>query len=207
MKMSVRRRVLSGLLAGAAVLLAGCAVPGQPAGPGAAAAYEGETLTNARVTSLQEAWDEEAGESAGRRNVITLELMREPLLAATDEIGYDYHRTLAVQQAKLLLRMQGINAEPSEELVDGVEAAFLLAAFMLIPEDTSVLQSIAEQVEADAVTSPRSGDFSAERFMETAQQTLQVATDQANQGSPTWFVTMTNVNGLSAADSPWLANE
>lgn len=205
--MSVRHRVLSGVLAGAAVLLAGCAVPGQPAGPGAAAVYEGETLSNERIVALQEAWEDEAAEPAGRRNVITLELMREPLLAATDQIGYEYHRTMAVQQAQMVLRVQGIQGEPSEELVDAIEGAFLLAAFTLVPEDTSVLQSVAEQVEAEAVVSPRSGEFSAEQFMATAYQAVEIATQEANQGSPVWFVNFNDVNGLVTPESPWLATE
>lgn len=207
MKMSVRHRALSGVLAGAAVLLAGCAVPGQPAAPGAAAALEGEALTNERVTTLQTAWSDEAAEPAGRRNVITLELMREPLLAATDQIEYEYHRSQAEQQAELVLRVQGIESEPSEALVDAIEASFLLAAFTLLPEDTSVLQSVAEQVEAEAVTNSRTGDFSAAAFMESAATAVQIATDEANQGSPVWFVNFNNVNGLTATDAPWLATE
>lgn len=207
MKLSVRHRVLSGILAGAAVLLAGCAVPGQSAAPGTAAAYDGTTLTNERIAALETAWDEEAAEPAGRRNVITLELMREPLLAATDQIDYEYHRTMAVQQAQLALRMQGVDAEPSEDFVDAIESAFLLAAFTLIPEDTSVLQSVAEQVEAEAVLSPRSGEFNADQFMATTAAAVEVATQEANQGSPIWFVNFNNVNGLVPPESPWLATE
>lgn len=207
MNMSVRRRVLSGVLAGAALLLAGCAVPGQPAAPGAAAVIEGQTITNDRVQVLQEAWSDEAAAPASRRSVITLELMREPLIAATEQIGFDYHRTQAVQQAQLVLRMQGIQDEPSEAMVDAVEATFLLAAFTLLPEDTSVLQSVAEQVEADAETSARSGLFSAAEFMTSVQTAAQYATDEANQGSPVWFVKFNTVNGFTAPDLPWLATE
>ncbi|MFW2512180.1 hypothetical protein ACNI3K_00185 [Demequina sp. SO4-13] len=207
MKMSVRHRALSGLLAGAALLLAGCAVPGQPAAPGAAAVVEGETLSNERVSTLQAAWEDEAAAPAGRRNVITLEMMREPLLAATDEIGFDYHRTQAEQQAQLVLTTQGIQSEPSDALVDAIESAFLMAAFTLLPEDMSALQAVAEQVEADAVTNSRSGDFSAEAFMQSAQQAVEIATAEANGGSPVWITSYNVVNGLTATDSPWLATE
>lgn len=207
MLMSVRHRALSGALAGAALLLAGCAVPGQAGAPGTAAAFHGEALTNDRVTQLQEAWQDEAAAPASRRNVITLELMREPLAAATDQIGYEYHRSQAEQQAELVLQTQGIEDEPSEALVDAMEASFLIAAFTLLPEDTSVLQSVAEEVEADAATSQRSGQFSAEAFMTTAAQAVQVATQEANAGSPTWVVNFNTVNGLVPADAPWLATE
>lgn len=207
MLMSVRHRVLSGVLAGTAMLLAGCAVPGQPAPPGAAAVYEGHTVTNQRVSMLEDAWSDEAAEPAGRRNVITLELMREPLAAATGQINYEYHRTQAVQQAKAVLRAQGVQTEPSEALVDAIEAALLLAAFTLLPEDLSALQSVAEQVEAEAATNPRTGDFSAEAFMASAQQAVQLATATANQGSPVWFVKFSTVNGLTDPDAPWLATE
>ncbi|MFW7414488.1 hypothetical protein [Demequina sp. SO4-18] len=205
--MSVRNRAFGGVLAGAALLLTGCAVPGQPAAPGAAAVVEGVTLSNDRVSMLQDAWDEEAAAPAARRSVITLEMMREPLLAATGEIDYQYHRTQAEQQAMVVLRTQGIQDEPSDAMVDAIEGAFLLAAFTLLPEDLSALQSVAEQVEADAVTNSRSGDFDADAFIASVLQAVEIATAEANGGSPVWFTSFNAVNGLTAADSPWLATE
>lgn len=207
MKMSIRHRALAGVLAGAAVLLAGCAMPGSEGAPGTAAAFEGRVISNERVTTLQDVWRDEAGSSASRNNVVTLELMREPLIVATDQIGFDYHRSQARQQAQLVMRVQGVDAEPSEDLVDAMESAFLLAAFTLLPEDTSVLESVAQQVEEEAAVSPRSGEFSAAVFLTSAQSAMDAATAEANQGSPVWVVSFSSVTGMVPPDAPWLASE
>ncbi|GMA35000.1 hypothetical protein [Demequina litorisediminis] len=70
---SRRRRALGAAVLGSALLLAGCAVPGQEGSPGVAAASEQTTLTSARVAELYDAWAFEAHKPIPRDQVVTLE--------------------------------------------------------------------------------------------------------------------------------------
>lgn len=203
----LNRRAIAGAVAGSALLLAGCAVPGQPAQAGTAAVLDGTVLTNDRVSTLYDVWIEDIGNPANRRQVITIELMREPLAAATDQIDLDYTRSQSRAQAQAILDLQGATGEPSEEMVDAVEGALLLAAFTVIPEDTSVIAGIAQEVEAEAVTNPRTGTFSADAFMASLVETGQRATAAAQQGVPSWFLEFNDVVGLVESDSPWIVSE
>lgn len=205
--LNLRRRALAGALAGSALLLAGCAVPGQPAAPGAAAELAGTTLTNERVSTLYDVWLEDIGAPANRRQVITVELMRQALLEETDQIDFAYARSVSRQQAEALLEINGVTDEPSEDLIDAVEGSLLIAAFSVLTEDMSVIQSVAEQVEAEAVTSPRTGTFSAAAFMQSLTVTAEKATAAAQQGQPSWYLEFNDVTGLVEPDSPWIVSE
>ncbi|WP_084105962.1 hypothetical protein [Demequina sp. NBRC 110056] len=202
-----RRRSLAAALAGTAIVLTGCSVPGQPAAAGVAAELDDVTITNEQVAELSDAWVYDIGSPANRRQVLTMELMREPLKAATDEIDLTYNRSQAQIQAEGLLELQGVSGAPSEELVDAVEGALMLAAFTVIPEDTSAIQAVAEQVEADAVTNARTGSFSADAFMASLTETAAKATAAAQQGQPAWFLEFNDVVGLVDQDASWLVSE
>lgn len=205
MTFSARRRVLAGVLVGASLALAGCTVPGQPAPAGAAAAFENTTISNERIGELSDAWSVEGDQPTTRRSVVTLELLRVPLIEVIDELDLQYHRSMSKQQAGILLQMQGLEPKPSEELIDAVEGAFVLAIFASAPELHESLRAVADEVEAEAATSPRTGAFSADLFM----QSLELAQGQANdlyaQGMPTWFVAYRSVSGFTIAGSEWLA--
>lgn len=205
--LNLPRRALAGAVAGSALLLAGCAVPGQPVAPGAAAELDGTTLTNERVSTLYDVWLEDIGAPANRRQVITVELMRQALLEETDQIDFAYARSVSRQQAEALLEINGVTGDPSEDLVDAVEGSLLIAAFSVLTEDMSVIQSVAEQVEAEAVTSPRTGTFSAAAFMQSLTVTAEKATAAAQQGQPSWYLEFNDVTGLVEPDSPWIVSE
>lgn len=207
MTFSARRRLMAGVLVGAALALAGCTVPGQPAPAGAAAAIEDTTISNEQVSELYNAWRDEAGQSTSRRSVVTLELLREPLRVAAEDLGLVYHRSHAEQQAGLLLRLQGVSTEPSEALIDAIESAHLLSSFAVTADLAEPLQDVIAQVEADAVTSPRTGDFSAELFNQSLDAAREQAVSLYNQGMPAWFVAFRTVNGFSVAGAEWLATD
>ena len=205
MTFSARRRVMAGVLVGASLALAGCTVPGQPAPAGAAASFEETTISNERINEMSDAWRDEGGQSASRRSIVTLELLREPLLEATQELGLTYHRSHSEQQAQMLLRVQGSSEAPSEALVDAVEAAYLVASFAVTPEVSGTLELKAAHIEAEAATSPRTGEFSATQFMESVEMSTRQANDLYNQNMPTWFVAFRTVNGFTIAGADWLA--
>jgi hypothetical protein len=202
-----RRHALAGVLAGSTLVLTACAVPGQPANPGTAARLDDTVITNAQVSDLYDVWLEDIGAPANRRQVITLELMRQPLIDAADQVDFDYSRSLARTQAQSLLDFKGITSDPSEAMIDAVEGSILLAAFTVLTEDTSVIESVAAQVEADAITSARTGTFSADAFMQSLDLTTQKASEAAQQGQPTWFLEFNDVVGLLEPDVPWVVSE
>lgn len=142
-----------------------------------------------------------------RRSVVTTELLREPLLEKVDELELPYHRTMTEQQAQALLQSHGITGEPSEALVDAVEGTFLVALFGLAPELKEVLADVAGQVEAEAATSPRTGEFSATRFMSSVETAHEQANVLYSQGMPVWFIAFRDVNGFTVAGAEWLATD
>lgn len=207
MTFSARRRILAGVLVGASLALVGCTVPGQPAPAGAAAAFENTTVSNETVSAQLSAWQDEAGQMTTRRSVVTTELFREPLLEMVDEFELNYHRSMSEQQARAVLQSQGLTGEPSEELVDAVEATFLVAVFGLAPELKELLAEVAAQIEADAATSPRVGEFSAARFMASVDTAHEQANSLFSQNMPVWFIAFRDVNGFTVAGAEWLASE
>lgn len=203
MTLTPRRRAFAALLVGVAIALTGCTVPGQAGAAGVAAVLDETVVTNEHVNELTQAWRNDAAEPTGRSNVITLELMREPLLQQMAEYELPYHRSQAEQQAQLLLRMQGEKEPPSEALVDAVEGAFLVAIFYVSPNLQEALQNTAYEVEANAVLSPRSGQFSADAFLRSLTPAFETANNLAMQGSPVWAMAFNRVNGLVENDAPW----
>lgn len=205
MTFSAHRRILAAVLVGAAFALGGCAVPGQPAPAGAAAAFEDTTISNETISSQYSAWRDEGDQGVTRRSVVTTELLREPLLQRAEEVGLQYHRSTAQRHAQVLLQMQGSKEAPSEALVDAFESALLVAHFALDPQLHATLAEVAQEIEAHAATSPRVGDFSAERFMASVDTAHQQANSLFSQNMPVWFIAFRNVNGFGLAGAEWFA--
>lgn len=206
MRLMHRRALVA--VAVAALAVTGCTVPGQDGPAGVAASFPDgrDPITTARVAELSTAW-EDTGLPVGRQSVVTLEILREPLLEAAPEIGLDYSRDVAEQQAELLLERRGIESEASEALLDNLEAAFLLAGFTFLPEDATALMAIADQIEQDAVTSPRTGDFTTEALIASITEVAPLAVEAANQGEPVWFAVMSGVNAFEFESAPWTSGE
>ncbi|WP_084079012.1 hypothetical protein [Demequina sp. NBRC 110057] len=202
-----RRRALGAAVLGSALLLAGCAVPGQEGSPGVAAASEQTTLTSARVTELYDAWAEEAHKPIPRDQVVTLELLREPMLEHIDELQLQYSRYSMEQEAISVKEYESIAGEPSEAMIDGLEATYLLAAYTMIPEDDSLLRSIAEEVAETTTVSPREGEFNVDQLLSSISEASETAVSLANAGQPGWFMEFNVADFFTASDSEWLASE
>ncbi|MFV0633800.1 hypothetical protein [Demequina sp.] len=202
-----RRRYLLGALAGSAVMLTGCAVPGQPVAANIAAERGDMVLTNQEVDALADAWTFATDREISRREIISLELLREPLAAATDQIGFDYTRSDARLYAEMLMEEKGETGEPSEELIDVMEGSLLVAAFTVLPTDLSAITAVAQDVEADAVTDTRAGSFEADGYIELLSQVATIATNAASAGETYWFLLFAGAPGLYDEDVAWIASE
>lgn len=204
---SRRRRALGAAVLGSALVLAGCAVPGQPQAPAVAAAAAQTTLTNAEVTDLYDAWAYEAHQPVTRQQAVTLELMRQPMLDRIDELGLQYSRFSMEQAAAQVKSTEEVAGEPSEALVDGFEATYLIAAFTMIPEDDSLMREIAEEVAATTTVSPREGDFDVDQLLASIAEVSETAASMATAGQPAWFTEFNVANMFVAGGQEWLASE
>lgn len=204
---SRRRRALGAAVLGSALLLAGCGVPGQEGSPGVAAASEQTTLTSARVAELYDAWAFEAHKPIPRDQVVALELLREPMLDHIDELQLTYSRYSIEQEAVSIKEYESVDGEPSEAMIDGLEATYLLAAYTMIPEDDSLLRSIAEDVAATTTVSPREGTFDVDQLLASLSDASATAVSLANAGQPGWFMEFNVADLFVAGDAEWLASE
>jgi len=200
------RRLIAATVTAAALTVSGCAVPGQEADPGVAAQYDARTLTNAQVNDVYQAWvvDTEGAEvPTQRRSIITIELMAPQLVVAAEEAGYPISDDQALTYAIQWIRFAGIEeGEPSQQLVETVRAIFALAVLAVVEPELETLRQIAQDVEDNAVFSPRSGEFSTETFLTSVTSALDYAASQ-NLG-PFFFTAFVNVNGLVEPASPWI---
>lgn len=204
---SRRRRALGAAVLGSALALAGCAVPGQANAPAVAAASEQTTLTNAEVTDHYDAWAYEAHQPIPRQQVVTLELLRQPMLDRIDDIGLQYSRFSMEQVAAQIKDSANVAGAPSDALVDGFEATYLIAAFTMIPEDDSLLREIAEEVAATTTVSPREGEYDVDQLLSSIAEVSASAAGLAQSGQPGWFTEFNAANMFVAGGQEWLASE
>lgn len=184
-----------------ALALAGCAVPSQDIPPGAAFTYDGKTVTNAEIDAIYQAWvyDTQGKDAPNRRQVLTIEAVREEALAAAQPFIEDGTISLndaeAVRVAEAWLGFLGLNdAEPSPEMAHAAQGIFALALVAYTDPDGSVIRGIGERVEARVQGSPRSGTFDADVFAQSVLDAMTAAQSQDLQAFS--FTALQNVNGF-----------
>ncbi|MDE0573778.1 hypothetical protein ON058_10185 [Demequina sp. B12] len=202
-----RRRSLAGALAATAIVLTGCAVPGQEGSPASAVEIDDTVITNDRVADLYQAWTTEGHVSIDRRAVITLEVLREPMLEQIADLGLTYSREDLYNLASALKVSEGVEGEPSEELVDGLEAAYLLSAFAILDTTGEAIADMSNHIATEAVTSNRTGEWDEVAFAESLALVAPTALNKAQAGEATWMTEFSGANGFVDADEPWIAGE
>ncbi|WP_061961672.1 hypothetical protein [Demequina flava] len=202
-----RRRAAVGALAGSAIVLTGCTVPGQDGAASSAIEYDSTTISNERVSELYDAWTQEGHVNITRRGVITLEVMREPMLENVDALGIGYSRDFVEGLGEELKATEGVEGAPSEDLIDGLEAAYLLGAFALLDQTGEQLSTMAADLTENSVSSPRTGDFSEPELVNTLNLVAPAATNRLNSGDRLWLTEFTGVNAFVEPDEDWIASE
>lgn len=211
-----RLRLAFAALTAAVLALSACAVPGQPGNPGVAGILGDHEVTNQQLDQINQAWlDETYGEDVptSRRHILTVELMRPQLMEAMTELGYEIDGEAAATQWLSFARSRGMQAdretaeqitplEPSPELVHSVESYLALAVLSWTQPDQSILRAIAEDVENNAVLSPRSGEFSAEQFLAELLRAESAVLSQ--QLEIVFYTEFQHVTGFSEAERDWL---
>jgi hypothetical protein len=184
-----------------ALATAGCSVPGQQIAPGVAFTYDGQAVTNAEIDAIYQAWvyDTQGKDAPNRRQVLTIEAVREEAIAAAQPLIEDGTITLndaeAVRVAEAWLGFLGINdTEPSPEMAHAAQGVFALALVAYTDPDGSVIQGIGDRVEAKLQGSPRAGTFDADVFVQSVIDAMTAAQNQDLQQFA--FTALQNVNGF-----------
>lgn len=185
--------------------LAGCAVPGQAAAAGVAAEFDGTTVTNEQVDAIFSAWVQgtDGALIASRSEVLTMEMLHDPLLAACAEAGTPIYTSDARRLAEDWFTSEGITTPPSDAFVHSFESQFALAVLALSGGDAALLDII-NSAAADATVSPRVGDVDVDAFLSSIINAASEA-QQQNLGARS-YIPFQHVNAFSPAAASWLVN-
>lgn len=185
--------------------LAGCAIPGQELDPGTAMIVEGREVTFDQIDATYDSWlqSTQGKVKVTRRQVATIEAIREPVLAAAqptlDQLNFELTDSFVRDRAREWYSLQGIpNAEISDHVLEAVRVVLALNIVVQNDPDGMTTVGVIQQVESSIVASPRLGEFDLQRFFDSLIQALQKADrDQLGQFS---YTTLVSVDGF--VDTP-----
>lgn len=200
----VRKALIAAVVSvGLSVALAACAPPGQDGDPGVAVAYGDASVTNVQLGDIVGAWaeDTEGGDIANRRQALTIALLTPDLLAAADEMGYPIHRTVAEEYAQQWIFLKGATGKPSEEVIQATQGVLALTVVVGADPTLQALTEISDNVEANAIPSPRSGVYSTAALIESVNTAITAA--QQQDLGPFSFTEFQNVNAFVDEARDW----
>lgn len=185
--------------------LTACAPPGQPGEPGVAATYEGTDITNVAVDAIQQAWldDTKGQDVANRRQILTIELLRDDLLAKCEELGYPVAMSTAETYADQWIMFKGQQGEASDETILATQGILALYIVAFSDPTLATLAEISDKAEAGVVASPRSGTYSTEALLGDVKTAMQNAEDK-NLGSQFSYTEFQNVAAFTVSDREWI---
>ena len=187
--------------------LTACAPPGQDGDPGVAATYEGTTVTNVDVADIEAAWifDTKGQDVANRRQILTIELLRDDLLAKTKELGQPVSWAVAESYADMWITFKGEQGEASDEVIAATQGVLALALLAYADPSFETIREISDNAAKSAVVSPRSGVYSTDALLDSVQQALQSAEGQ--QLGQFAYTEFQNVSAFTDADRDWFARD
>ena len=192
---------------GAAVLvvtLTACAPPGQDGDPGVAATYEGTDVTNAAVNVTYQAWlnDTKGADVANRRQIITIQLLQNDLLAKCEELGYPVTWATAESYANQWIQFKGVSGTASDAMITATQGILALYVVANVDPTLGDLKVISDKVAKSAVVSPRSGAYSTDALLADVKKAMKSAEDQ-QLGTQFSFTEFQNVSALTDEDRAW----
>lgn len=185
--------------------LTACAPPGQPGDPGVAATYEGTDVTNVQVDAIQRAWldDTKGQDVANRRQILTIELLRDDLLAKCEELGYPIALSTAETYADQWIMFKGETGEASDEMILATQGILALYVVAFSDPTLASLAEISDRAAESVVASPRSGTYSTEALLSDVQTAMQNAEDKG-LGSQFSYTEFQNVSAFTVQDRAWI---
>jgi len=200
------KRSRAAVLAAALVTLSltACAPPGQPGNPGVAATYEDQTVTNAGIDLIYKAWldDTQGTDVANRRQILTIELLRDDLLARCKELGYPVTWSVAESQANQWITFKGVQGTASDAMIRSTQG--ILALYIVANVDPTLgdLKKISDKVAKSANVSPRSGVYDTDALLTDVKKAMKSAEDQ-QLGQQFSFTEYQNVSAFTDENRSW----
>ncbi len=204
------------------LVLSGCAVTGQPARPGTAAVYDGNTVTNDQVAAWSTAltdlgFDGEPDELSPRGapgEALTL-LLLQPIVEQASVADGEVKTDEEIRQDAILWALAAGKTitEVTDDQMAVVRTVWALAT-QAVPSDSNSLtftQPVLDAltgIEARAQVSPEYGDFSQALFADSVAAAVDdIANYSGAPGQLTYFV-IKSVNGFSPnAPREWMGGE
>ena len=183
--------------------LTACAPPGQGGAPGVAATYEGHTVTNTVIAAIDAAWtfDTKGKDVANRRQILTIELLRDDLLAKCKELGTPVSLTTAKSYADQWITFKGETGEASDEVIAATQGILALTVVVYSDPTLDSLRTISDNAAKTAQVSPRSGEYSTDALLASVNTAMQsVQNQQLGQFAYTEFQ---NVTAFKDEDRAW----
>ncbi len=205
------KRISAALLA--VLVLSGCAVTGQPAQPGTAAVFDGNTVTNDEVAAWSTAL-KDLGFANGPGEALTLLLLQPVVEQAAADGGRVFTDEQIKQDAINWALAEGKTVtDVTDDQVAMVRAVRTLAT-QAVPADATSLTFTAPVmdalagIEARAQVSPEYGDFSQVRFEASVTATLANVSRYSNATGDVSYLVLKSVNGFSPyAQREWMVDE
>ncbi|WP_062461763.1 hypothetical protein [Demequina soli] len=206
--MTFRRRLA--VLAASSLLLAGCAVPGQPEAPGVAASYQGATVTTADLDALAQSWDAASqGYAVPTPRILAtwaalgpdaVAQAREDAKTAGTDLGLNDGNVRKVAEQWFT----GLGAK-DPVITDDVVASMtdMLGIYLVIGGDTSLdtITRLSQQVEDEGTFSPRLGEYSTDALIASINDAIASAQNMSGN----YFMAFAGVNAFQDTTAPWAA--
>ncbi len=192
------------------LILGGCAVPGKGE-PGVLAEYHDYVITDDDITAIQDAMDELfSGPNAGED--LTLLLIGPAVVGFAEQIGYkdDLSDEAIAERARqwVAYASQGQVGETTVTSA-GLRVVRYVYALNLVMHDangTLALINLVEDIEENAVFSPRYGDFTMEYFSASIQAISDYIAAHSTELSFAQFVMWKDINGFNLNERPeWIS--
>ena len=209
--MKSMKRISAALLL--AVTLSGCAVTGQPAPPGTAAVFDGNTVTNDEVAAWSLAL-RDLGFANGPGEALTLLLLQPVVEKASVEAGNAMTDEEAERDAKFWALAKGQTLPDVTDDQIAVVRTVRGLATQAVPADANtvtfsapVLDALAA-IEARADVSPQYGDFSQTVFADSVAAAVADILNYSNAPGQVSYLVLKSVNGFSPyAQREWMGVE
>ncbi|WP_156160810.1 hypothetical protein [Demequina maris] len=204
--MTFRRRLA--VLAASSLLLAGCAVPGQPAAPGVALEHGDETVTTADLDALAAAWEDDSDGAIqpNRQALATSTLLGPDLIQLAADNDAVINEGVARTFATAWLEFAGVaDPEPSDAVVASVENVLALYVAAYADTNGTLLRDAVDALPEDVAISPRLGELSADALVASAQAAVGNAEVQGLGNYS--FTAFLDVSGFEGTTASWAARD
>jgi hypothetical protein len=188
--------------------LSACAVTGQPANPGTAATYDGQTVTSEEVA----AWGTAQTDMGLRYDpgaVLTLMLLRPALEAEAELQGMVFGEDDMRMEAKMW--MAANNAEvvdPTADMIELVTTVRMVYAVLSTEGGSEAVSEALFGIEARANVSPMYGEFSKDVFVESVGAQLTEMQDESQRLGELSYMVFRELTGFDATSQrDWMVDE